>query len=179
MAAWVTIYCKRSLAGAVPEQVRSCIDAADWHTLAEGYDVEDERVVDAALAHFRIEELPRAEGDLDCEVYRVYYRPGGQRQIDVWRWTRPEQVAEQVAEELGELKGARRAGVKQVREHLARVKDVVSIELGWGQLGGMPVVLAYEIARHLAHAGHGWIKDHEDRWWALTRGGGYKPITSS
>jgi len=58
MAAWITVFCKRSLAGAIPEQVQKCVDDADWWTLAEGYGIEDEEVVNAALDHFRIEPFP-------------------------------------------------------------------------------------------------------------------------
>jgi hypothetical protein len=178
MAAWITIFCKRSLAGAVPEQVRACIRDADWYSLAECSDIEDERIVAAAIDHFRVEQLNMAGGELGCEVYRVHDRPTGQRQIDIWRWVGSQQVGEHVAEEMEELKGCRKVGVKEVRAHLARVKDIVSIELGWGQLEGMAVVLAYEIGRWLAHVASGLVKDHEDHWWALTRGGHYKKALS-
>jgi hypothetical protein len=48
--------------------------------------------------------------------------------------------------------------------------------LGWDQLEGMAVVLAYEMARWLAHYARGWIEDHEDQWWALTRTGHYRQV---
>jgi hypothetical protein len=174
MAAAITIYCKRSLAGSIPEQIRACVDAADWWTLAEGYGIDDEAVVNAALDHFRIE--PQAT-DLG-EAYRVHYRPEGQRQIDVWRWTDAEEVAEELAGAREELTRARRAGARGLREHLAGAKEVVRIDLRWGQLKGMAVVLAYEITRWLAHGARGCIRDHEGQWWVLTRRGAYKLILS-
>ena len=56
------------------------------------------------------------------------------------------------------------------------MRETVGIELGWEQLDGMAVVLAYEVARWLAHVGKGLVKDHDDQWWGLTRGGAYKQL---
>jgi hypothetical protein len=173
MAAWILLYCKRSLSEVTPEQVRAGIDEADWWTLAEGYGIEDEAAVNAALKYLRIKELSREAGKVR---WRLFYRPARLRQIDIERWTDPSLVAEEVQEERPSLARMRKPAAKIIREHLAAVQETVGIEMGWDQLEGMPVVLAYEVARWLAHVGKGLIKDHDDHWWGLTRGGAYKHL---
>jgi hypothetical protein len=174
MAAWVVLYCQRSLADVTPEQVLAGIDDADWWTLAEDYGFEDEKVVNAAVKRLRIKELP---GD-DSGQYRweLQYRPRGRRQIGIERWTNPVLVADEMRTAREALARVRKPGARTVREHLARVRETVGIELGWDQLEDIAVVFAFEVARWLAHAGKGLIEDYNDEWWGLTRGGAYKRL---
>jgi hypothetical protein len=172
MSEAITVFGKRSLAGVIPDEVRAGVDEADWWTLAEGYGIDDEDLVNAALDHFRIERLRTRLG----EVYHVYYRPRGRRQIDLWRWTSPEEIAEEVAGARKKLKRSRKPALRRLGDQLARVGEVISLGLGWDQLDGMAVVLAYEIARWLAHVGDGCVRDHEGQWWALTRRGVYSQV---
>jgi hypothetical protein len=163
MAAWITVYCERSLAGAIPEQIQRCVDEADWLTTAEGYGIEEEKTLRAALNHFRIESLDGRRSGAYCIYYRPD-RPKGCRQIELERWAEPALVKQEVAAARASLRGKRSGGAKRIREHLHKVIETVAFELGWDQLEGMAVVLAYEIARCLAYYAHGWIEDHEDQW---------------
>lgn len=177
MAAWITVYCKRSLAGAIPVQIQRCVDEADWLTMAEAYGIEDDKTVIAALKHFRIESLDRRRGEAYCIYYRAD-RPKGRRQIELERWAEPALVKQEVAAARAALRGKRSAGAKRIRKHLRGVIETVAFELGWDQLEGIAVVLAYEMARRLAYSGRGWIEDHEDQWWTLTRSGHYRQVLS-
>jgi hypothetical protein len=175
MAAWITVYCKRSLAGAIPDQIQRCVSEADWSTLAEGYGIEDEKTVRAALNHLRIESQDDRRGEAHCIYYRRD-RPKGCRQIECERWAEPAMVKQEVAQALVSLRGKRGGGVKRIREHLHKVIETVAFELGWDQLEGVAVVLTYEMARCLAYYARGLIEDHEDQWWTLTRRGHYRQV---
>jgi len=86
MAAWIVVYGKRSLGRVMREQIRRYLDEADWMTIAEGYGIEDEKTVQAALNHFRVETLDDRQGEAYCIHYRCD-RPKGRRQIDLERCT--------------------------------------------------------------------------------------------
>jgi hypothetical protein len=174
MAAWIVLYCRRSLDGVTPEEVLAGIDDADWWTLAEFHGIEDEAVVDRALKHLRIKEVPGDEAGK--HRWDLYYRPRGRRQIAIERWTDPSLVAKEVLASRQELARVRKPGAKVVREHLPRVRETVGIDLGWPQLEDMAVVLAYEVARWTAHVGKALIEDHDGGWWRLTRKGIYKQL---
>jgi hypothetical protein len=178
MSAWVMIYCKRSLADVTPQQVLAGIDDADWWTLPEIYGIEDEAVVDAALKHLRIKAFP--DDEPGKHLWELHYRPNrprGVRQVQIERYSDPSLVAEEVQEERRALSRARKPDAKLIREHLAKVRETVGIELGWDQLDTMAAVLAYEVATWLARVGSGLINDHNDHWWRLTRGGTAKSLS--
>ncbi len=163
MSAFWHLYCKRTLAHLTPAALAAGIAPADFHTEAEGYEVPEEQV-EAALSYLSIE----AEGD-GFSRWALRYRPEGMRQVYIWRSDKPQEVAELLNEAREAVHGLRK-GARTIKRHLAETQEVVSIELGWGQLGDMGIVLAYEVARWLATEGDGLMRDHEDVWWILRRG---------
>jgi hypothetical protein len=170
MAAWIQIFCTRSLAEVTPDQILAGIDAADWWTIAEYNGIDDEAIVDAALKYLKITS-PRHQ-EAGKHRLRLFYRPARLRQVEIERWTDAALVADEVKEARESLARVRNLGAVKVRELLPRVLETVGIELGWDQLDGdMAAVLAYEVARWLAHTGKGILRDHNGTWWGVTRGG--------
>lgn len=160
MAAWVSVYCKQRLSGVTAEQVQRALSDADLWTLAEDYDVSDD-LVDAALPLLRVERVAP-------DHLRVHYRPADQRQVEVWRWTDPARVAEELEElDLGDR--------PRLEQALAATVEVVGIELGWGQTTDLGVVLAYEVARLFAAVGDGLVKGDDDAW-SVIEGGAFRHL---
>lgn len=159
MAWWLTVYCRKPIAGLTPEHLMAGITGRDreasagddYLTLAEGYDV-DEALVKPALRALTISK--------DLEVGY-----GDQRPIVMHVWT----SAERVAEELEEMREVRSPPASLVTR-LAQTKEIVGIELGFSQLETMGVVFAYELARYLAQKGDGVIVDDDDRWQRIADG---------
>jgi hypothetical protein len=160
MAAWITVYALQP-AELSPADVLAALHATDLHTLAEAFDL-DEPVVDAAVAALRM----NAGAGLDGAC--LHYRAPELRPIQFHRWCEPDRVAEELSEvrDGGELDPEVDAG-------LAGVVEVVALELGWPMLEDMGVVIAWEVARVLAHATGGLVKDHDDYWWRVDEGGGF------
>ncbi len=200
MAAWMTVYCRKPLAGvtAAPPAtaVRAAgrparrrkpttgvtarsllvtLEATDLYIAAEACGLDDEdAAVGAILPYLRVEEI----GDNRGQVFRVHYRPGDLRQVDVHLWTDPEVVVEELdeagewLEELGEKTR------KEVLQRLKGVVAVVAVEIGWTQVESvdMGVVLASEVANHYAREADGVLRDWDDAWWVVTRGGRFKKV---
>lgn len=157
MPAWITIYCRKSLAPLEAEQVRaglrdqdpSASAGGDYLMLAEARGVPEE-LVKPALALLRV----TGQG-LDLEVQ---YREAG-RPIVTHHWV----SAERVKEELDEAAEVR-APPESVRARLSETTEIVALELGFSMLEDMGVVLAYELARYLAQKGDGLIVDDDNLW---------------
>lgn len=169
MAWWLTVYCRRPVSGLAPAQLlagirgedHETLAGVDYWTLAEGFGIEDEAVVDAALDLLRVRESG-ATG-LDCEVC---YRPEvDARPIVVHCWSAPTRVGEELAE-AEEGRSPPPTALPRLRE----AQEVVGIELGFSQLEDMGVVIAYEIARWLAQRGDGLVADDDDQWMAVEDG---------
>ncbi len=167
MAAWLTVYCTRSVSHVTARDLLTAIeDIEDIYTLAEGFGIEDEEVVKRALTQLRIEPVSEPEGVKFC----LRYRPAAFRPVLI-HWSAAPEFVRGVVEETRELlEEATGKGVKRVRAHLERVIEVVSLELGWSQLEDMGIVLAGQVAEHLATIGAGLIKDQNDDWWAMKKG---------
>lgn len=176
MAWWLTVYCRRPVSALAPELLLAGIQGrdsealagVDYWTLAEGFGIEDEAVVDAALDVLRVrgdEALGLLSG---CEIS---YRPEvDARPIVVHYWTDPARVAEELAEA--------EEGRSPPPGALARLRastEVVGIELGFSQLEDMGIVIAYELARWLAQRGDGLVVDDDDRWMVVQDGGWADP----
>jgi hypothetical protein len=166
MAAWLTVYCKRSLAHVTAAAIAGALADADLHTRAEGYDLPEEQA-DAALANLRVEAMDSSDG----RFCKVSYRPGQSRPLFVYRWAAKDGVDEELAEALEDLS----PDAELIRPVLAQTVEVAAVELGWNQVEDMGLVLGVEIARYLAEQGEGLLKDQEDDWWLLD--GHFKPIT--
>ena len=163
MPAWLSVYCTRSVAHVTAEDLLASISEMDLHTIAEGFGIEDEAIVDAAVSALRIEPVLQLEG----VKFRLLYRPKDSRPVFIYVSVEPAEVRELRDEVLEELAPSKARGVRRVRSHLARVIEVAALELVWNQLDDMGIVLAGQVAEYLAVVGKGLIQDHNDDWWAM------------
>jgi hypothetical protein len=173
MAWWLTVYCRKPVSGITPAQLlagirdedRTAPAGVDYYTLAEHHDIDDQAVVDAALASLRVQGTGSGP---DCEVR--YLPDEDVRPIVLHCWTTPERVAE----ELDEAKEGREVPPGALGR-LKATKEIVAIELGFSQLEDMGIVLAYELGRYLAQKGSWILVDDDNNWMAVKDGGWVDP----
>ena len=91
MAWWFTIYCRKPVGHWTAADIERGIREADYHTLAEAYEIEDDDLVDAALDALAVVAV--SDKPLDLELR---YRKG--RPVVVHLWNEPAQVAEELDE---------------------------------------------------------------------------------
>jgi hypothetical protein len=84
MAAWISVYCRKSVGDLTPQELLEAISVADFWTLAEWYEVPEEKV-QPALASLRIE--PTGEDEFD--IYELHYRAPDERPVYIRRWSAP------------------------------------------------------------------------------------------
>jgi hypothetical protein len=161
MPAWFTVYCSRSVADVTAAEILSGIHGRDYHTAAEAYGIDDDEAVDRAFASLKLDALA------EPVRFRLTYGPPDRRPIVIHLCADSEVVAEEREEAEELLDQARGEGKDRIRSHLARVVEVVAVELGWSQLEDMGVVLAGMVSEYLAIVGGGLIRDPEDVWWAI------------
>lgn len=174
MPYWITVYCRTPVSSLTPTELLagicgedpSALAGVDYWTFAEGFGIEDEEVVDAALDVLRVR--PGRERGLECEV--CYQPELDARPIVVHCWSEPERVAEEI-HEAEENRSPPSAAIERLRAS----REVVGLELGISQLEDMGIVIAYEIARWLAQKGDGLVADDDDQWFRIERGGGWEP----
>jgi len=135
----------------------------DFHTVAEGFGIEDEEVVDQALGQLQIEPVSETGG----VKFRLRYRSAEFRPVLIHLWDDAEILQEEREEALEQLEEVKGKAVKRVRSHLDRVVEVAALELGWSQVEDMGIVLASQVAEYLAMIGDGLIRDQNDDWWAV------------
>jgi hypothetical protein len=176
MAAWMTVYCRKPLAGVTADSILAALEASDLYIAAEACGLDDEEAaVEAIRPYLAVEDI----GDVRGPLFRVYYRPRNLRQVDVHLWTDPEVVAEELDEADEWLEELDEKVRKAVLRRLKGVVTVVAVEIGWTQLGNrdMGVVLGSEVAIHLAREADGVLRDWDDSWWVVTRGGRFKQVS--
>ncbi len=163
MAAWLSVYCSRPASHLTADDLLAGLGDVDFLTVAEGFGIEDEDVVHRALSLLRIEPVSEPEG----ARFRLRYRPARFRPVFIHFSTEAGQVQTLREEALEELEGKKSKGLKRVQAHFSRVVEVAALELGWGQLEDMGIVLAGQVAEYLAAVGEGLICDQNDDWWAV------------
>ncbi len=159
MPAWVTVYCSEPVDSIDPDQLLAGLSQADYWTLAEVYEVNEE-LVDPALARLQI--IPSGEN------LQLHYRPEGERQLEIHRWTNGARIAEEIREVLEWIGEDRSERASAIQAFLPKVQGIVAVEMGFGQLEDLGIALAYEIARWFAHNCRGLIMDHNDKWFRTT-----------
>ncbi|MBY0232449.1 MAG: hypothetical protein K2W96_24490 [Gemmataceae bacterium] len=165
MAAWFTIYSPRSLDGLSADGIADALRSGDLHTDAEGFGIEDDDEVYRAVAALRVEAL----ADDPAIPFAVSVKEGRSRPLLVHRWTDPARVREEIAEAEEYLAG-RKGRVSAIRAALSRCIEVAAVELGLVHLEGMGLVIAGQVAEHLASVGNGLILDTNDEWWTMRKG---------
>lgn len=172
MAIRYTVYCRKPAGGVTPQQLLDGLLQADLVMLAE-HDEVPEEMAEAAEEHLAITDLAP---DQPFTHYRVVYRPGDVRQIDVERWSSIEEVRGDLAELVEDLEAGRDAVLPRIRPHLDEVIDIVDASFGSSPGEAMAPTLAAEITRWLAEQFDGIVRAADDSWWRLGPAGEYVEI---
>jgi hypothetical protein len=167
MPAHILVYCQQSAANVTAQALLAGLHDADLMTLAEGYGITDEEaVVKAAESYLRVEP-----GDAKTfTFFQLHYQAPERRQIQIERIASPAQIKEWVSDELEDLQDVQEKEESKIRRHLAQVKEIIYIELGWAQLENLGIVLSCEVAKHIAQVANGYIKDENGVWWQVESG---------
>ena len=160
MSAWLTVYCTRPVDHVTAADLTSEVEAADVHTDAEVWGIEDEAAVDEAMSHLAIE---RAE--VDGVRFHLRYAGSGRHPVLIRVWD-----GSSAEEMLGELRDAQGAGASRVRTALRHTVAVVGLSVEAEHQGDMGIVLASRVAEAFASEGRGLIRDQNDEWWAVVDG---------
>ena len=158
MGAHYTVYCKKSVAHVTPQELLKGVTSADLPALARKEGVPEDQVA-AVLDVLRAENM-KPPGFV---VYRLFYRPGGLRQVDVECWESKEDVQAVLDEELEELAAEGHPHFKLIRAHLKQCVDVIDASAGAAD-EGMARVLAREAARWLAGHFDGIVRTSDQKW---------------
>ena len=171
MGVHYTVYCKKSVAHVTPAELLKGASAADLPALGKKASVPAEQIA-AALDALRIENLKPPS----FVVYRLVYRPGAMRQVDVECWDTQDDVQAVLDEELEELAAEGHPHFKQIRAHLKQCVDVVDATAGAKPEEAAGRLLAAEVARWLAGQFDGIIRTADDKWWRLGPQGEFQPL---
>ena len=168
MAAWLTVYCTKSVDHVTANDLLALLhNLEDPYILAEGYGIEDEETaVDRAMKHLRIEPVSKEPG----VKFSIRYKPRNARPVLFHLWAQPKRVQTERDEALEQFDDTKGRTVARIRKHLANCVEVVALELGWAQLEDMGIVLAGQIAEFLAVEGNGLIRDQNENWWSMKNG---------
>ncbi len=170
MAQRHTVYLKQSVVAITSEELLAGIQEVELELIGEVCNVPVERI-DEALAHLRIENM-EPPGFI---FYRLYYRPGPVRQIDIERWRTPNEVAGEIAETLENLDPNEQSTAK-VEQYLRDCVDTVSASYGSMPGEAMAPILASEVCRWLAEQLGGIIRGPDGDWYELDNWPDMKPI---
>ena len=150
MPAWITTYLQNPPAPLSSDAIKKGIDAADWWTLGETVDLDEDQV-DAFMGQLQWSDDPI---EVNVEPDR--------RPIQLHAWM----DSDRVRTEIAELNDRPKLGIpRRVRDLLPNVQGVVAIELGWSQLQTMYEIVAFEIAYWLAEVGDGVLLSVDDQWY--------------
>src|SRR4051794_34300969 len=130
MAAWITVYCARPVGHVGASDLAAALQGVDLHTVAEGFGIDDESVVDDALAQLTIEPCKGSDGIR----FQTAYAGADKRRLLIHIWDDPARVHTEREEALEDVDDA------GVRTAVRQAVEVVGIELGWSQLKDMGVV---------------------------------------
>lgn len=170
MAQRHTAYLKQSAVVITPKQLFDGIREVDLALLAESCGVSDD-LIDEALANLRIEKVkPRG-----FVFYRLIYRPGEVRQVDIDRWPTAKLAAGVIAEVLENLDPDLPC-LEAVRGHLGECVDSVSASYGSMPGEAMAPVLGSEVCRWLAEKFGGIVRDPAGDWYELGEYPDLKPL---
>ena len=173
MAVRYTAYCTKPAAGVTPQQLLVGVREADLVTIAANDGVPEE-LAESAEEHLAIVDMAP---DSPFEFYRLVYRPGDVRQIDVERWSSIDEVRGELAELIEDLEAEGDPILPKIRPHLDSVVDIVDASFGSSPGEVMAPILASEVTRWLAAQFGGIIRAADDTWWQLGPVGEYVELT--
>jgi hypothetical protein len=160
MAQRHTVYLKQSATDVTPEQMLAAIRAVEWDLVAQACGVPMERICEAD-ENMRIENVEPP----GFRWYKLHYRPGKQRPVDIERWETPD-VAAGVIEEVIENLDPDMKSCRKVRKYLRGCVDTVSGSYGSNLPGeAMAPILASQVCLWLAQQLGGIIRDPCGDWY--------------
>jgi hypothetical protein len=168
-----TVYCRRPAESITPQQLLDGVRLADLVTLAENDDIP-EALAESAEEHLAITDMAP---DKPFTFYRLVYRPGDVRQIDVERGESIEDVHGELSEVIEDLEAEENPILSRIRPHLDGVVDIVDASFGSSPGEAMAPILASEVTRWLAEQFDGIIRAADDSWWRLGSAGEYVELT--
>jgi hypothetical protein len=167
VAAWLTVFNRQPVGASISaDAITAAIEETDLYMAAEAAGIDDDAAVDAALSHLSV--LP-VDAKLGVQ-FDVRYGDGDQRPVQIHVWAEPARVRIEQSEAESSLEGVPAAASAAVRSRLRETVEVIGIELGWGQLEDMGIVLAGQVAELFAATGDGLIRDSNDDWWEMRNG---------
>lgn len=166
MPFWILIFNQHILDQINPQTLLKDLKAVHFSTLCHQYGL-DPALIEPAVAHLGVE---MAETGL-VPYFFVRYRPRQQPPLVVHRWDAGEFWRHQGlgAEVLTGLPPA-------VREQLAHTQTVYAVALEKDQLSDLGLLLAYELARWLAHRGMGIVYGLDGDWYRLNAHQAFIPV---
>jgi hypothetical protein len=170
MAQRHTVYLKRSAESVTPEQILSSIRDVEWDLVAEACGVSMARISEAD-ENLRIENVEPP----GFVWYKLYYRPGDQRPVDIERWRTPDETAGVIEEVIADLDPKARRSAK-VRRFLKGCVDTVSASYGSARGEEMAPVLGSQVCLWLAQQFDGIIRDPGGDWYEPTDGLDLNPL---
>lgn len=166
MSAWFTVYSRQRIKCSAKDIARA-LDQVDFYSVTEGFGIDDDAVVEQALKALCLEAVSGKFG----EWLHIRYKKGKLRPLTVYRWKTAKRVREELTEtEDNYLACRKERGVEQVRKALDDVVEVWAVELGLIQLEDMGLVIAGQVAEHLADVTGGILRDTNDEWWTVRKG---------
>ncbi|OJV16989.1 MAG: hypothetical protein BGO21_29565 [Dyadobacter sp. 50-39] len=141
----ITIYLTQNLTQLSVEEINSGISAADWWTLGEKFDIEED-AVDDFWDTLKWSDSP------------ISFYQEGVRPVQISLYNEEKRLKEEIEETL------QRNLPNSVRKHMESVTSVVILELGISQSNTLFEIVAFEIAYWLADTKHGLILSPDGLW---------------
>ena len=144
MPSWITIYLQNEITAIDLTVAQQGVSPADWHTLGEDFDIEDDDVSEF-MAKLRWDQAAMEIGIQ------------GERPIQIHIWNEVDRIAEEISE-LTDMPAP-------VAGHMTHVKSIVALEFGIPQARTMVEVVAFELAYWLAETQRGVIHSYTGDWY--------------
>jgi hypothetical protein len=170
MAQRHTVYLKRFAEGVTPAQILASIRDVEWDLVAQACGVPMGRISEAD-ENLRVENV-RPPGFV---WYKLHYRPGNQRPVDIERWRTPDEAAGVIEEVIDDLDSKGR-WYARVRAFLEGCTDTVSASYGSARGEEMAPILGSQVCLSLAQQFEGLIRDPRGDWYEPTDGLDLKPL---
>lgn len=157
MPYWIMIFNQYPLGRFSGESLLATIMTSNYHTLCEQYGL-DPALIQPALEYLSLEMA----GGSAVPYFLVRYQPKHRPPLVV---TRLDTTTAEIRRQL--LAFADSPVPADIREHLLRARELVTVELLEAQLADVGLLLAYEFARWAAGLGSGIVYGLDGSWYRL------------
>lgn len=166
MTYWIMIFNQHPLGQFTRESLISVLAASNVHTLCRQYGLDPVQIP-VAMDHLDVEMS--AGGNIP--YFLVRYQPKNQPPIVVTEWRVGAKEGARLLEEV--INGV---APLFIHDQLLKTRFIYSVALNSTQLADMGLLLAYELARWVAHRGSGWVLGLEGVWYRLNRHQAFIPL---